>query len=344
MKIKEIDNKIIWEDFLKGVKDKTFLQSWNWGEFQKGIGEKIWRMGIYEEKSKLIGVALVIKVTAKRGCFLFVPHGPILSNSIEQIANSKKEMLKIVIKELKSIARREKIIFIRIAPFWERKEENIKIFRRLGFRDAPIHIHPELTWQLDITKSEDEILKNMRKTTRNLVKRAEKEGVEIFSSKDFKDIELFYRSYQETVRRHVFVPFARSFLEKEMRNFLPESVLLFFASWKGDILSCAMIIFWQGVAFYHHGASSSKFPKIPASYLLQWRAIKEAKKRGCQLYNFWGIAPEEDLTHPWHGLTLFKKGFGGEKREYVRTQDLPLSFLYFKNWIIEIIRRKKRRL
>jgi len=35
-------------------------------------------------------------------------------------------------------------------------------------------------------------------------------------------------------------------------------------------------------------------------------------------------------------------GFGGYKREYVRTQDLPLSWKYWPIAIFEFLRRKKR--
>lgn len=31
-----------------GIEEKTFLQSWNWGEFNKMMRDKIWRLGIYE--------------------------------------------------------------------------------------------------------------------------------------------------------------------------------------------------------------------------------------------------------------------------------------------------------
>ena len=34
-KIKEITQKQAWEDFLLECEEKTFLDSWNWGEFQK---------------------------------------------------------------------------------------------------------------------------------------------------------------------------------------------------------------------------------------------------------------------------------------------------------------------
>ena len=39
--VQEIKNKEIWEGFLLDCQEKTFLQSWNWGEFQIKTGNKI---------------------------------------------------------------------------------------------------------------------------------------------------------------------------------------------------------------------------------------------------------------------------------------------------------------
>jgi len=61
MEIREITNKEIWENFLLKCYEKTFLDSWNWGEFNKKMGNKIWRLGIYSNE-KLSSVALVIKI------------------------------------------------------------------------------------------------------------------------------------------------------------------------------------------------------------------------------------------------------------------------------------------
>ena len=45
MKITEIKDKIRWENFVQENKESTFLQSWNWGEFNEKTSEKIWRFG-----------------------------------------------------------------------------------------------------------------------------------------------------------------------------------------------------------------------------------------------------------------------------------------------------------
>jgi lipid II:glycine glycyltransferase (peptidoglycan interpeptide bridge formation enzyme) len=354
MEAREITEKKQWEDFLLGCEEKTFLQSFNWGEFNGSLGSKIWRLGVFEGDD-LVATAQFIKVSARRGRFLFLPHGPnVAENCPEQ---KKKEIFEKLLLEAQKIAIAEKCWFIRIAPIWKKNAFNEKIFNDSGFRDAPIHMHPEFTWELGLEGPQEEILARMRKTTRYLIKQAEKsEDIEIVQSKDIRDLKLFDPVFRETAKRQHFVPFSLSYLEKEFQSFANDGkISFFFGKYKGQVVSAAMIIFWSGIAFYHQ--SGSTHSKAPVSYLLQWEAIKEAKRRGCNAYNFWGIAPFrkigendgtkieiKDKNHPWYGLSLFKMGFGGGTKEYVKTKDLPLSSLYWLTFIFENLRKKKRNL
>jgi len=342
MEVREIQDKNIWENFLENCQEKTFLHSWNWGEFQIKMKNKIWRLGIGEDND-LSAVCLLIKIEAKRGSFLFVPHGPVVKIQSEE---SKAQILKILLAELKEIAKEEKVDFIRISPIWLKNDENIKIFQELGFRKAPIHIHPEMDWELDISFSEQEILAGMRKTTRYLIKQAlNNPDIKIIQSQDVKDINIFDKINQETVKRHNFVPFSLDYLKNQFSVFAPDNqITVFFGKFQEETIASGIFVFWQGIGFYHHGASLSKYSKIPIPYLLQWEAIQEAKRRGCKLFNFWGIAPEKDKFHPWAGLSLFKKGFGGHGKEYVATQDLILSNKYWLTFVFEKLRKMKRRL
>ncbi len=342
MNIQEIKDKNIWEGFFEQSREKTFLQSWNWGEFQKAMGNKIWRLGVYDNNN-LIVASLVTKIEAKRGSFLFVPHGPVIKKQSEK---KKAQILKLLLNELKKIAKEERVDFIRISPIWKRNKENIEIFRKLGFRNAPIHMHPELSWELDISSSEDELLMGMRKTTRYLIRQGLKnKNIKIIQSKELKDIEIFNEISKQTVKRHHFVPFSLEFLKKQLSAFNSDNqIFIFLAKYQEEIIASGIFIFWQNIAFYHHGASSLKHSKIPASYLLQWEAIKEAKKRNCKVFNFWGIISEKEKSHPWAGLSLFKKGFGGYEKSYVKTQDFPVSKKYWLIFIFEKLRKMKRRL
>ena len=336
MKIIEITDKRQWEDFMSTCQENSFLQSWNWGEFNKITGEKIWRLGVFDN-DKLEAVALVIKVKARRGSFLFIPYGP------AYLGDNKERVLKELTSFLKKLAKKEKVVFIRISPLLEKTEENLEIFKKAGFRDAPVHMmHPETTWLLDITKNEDEILKEMRKTHRNLIKRAKKEGVEIVQGVDEEDIKTFYDIHMETVRRHKFTPFSYDYIKSEIEVLKKDNqISIFSAKYDNKIISSAIIVFYGSQAFYHHGSSRSEYNKIPASYLTLWEAIKGAKKRGLKTFNFYGIV-EDKPKHPWYGLSRFKKGFGGYKEELLHCQDLPLSKKYALNYIVETMRKIKR--
>jgi len=347
--IKEINDKEIWEEFLEQCEEKTFLQSWNWGEFQILEGNKIWRFGVYSSQ-ELVGIALVIKITAKRGTFLFIPHGPIVKN---QIQVSKFQILNALLEELKKLANKENASFIRISPIWQRNEINERIFQGLGFRNAPIHMHAETTWELNIQAPEEEILAGMRKTTRYLIRQGQKnKDIQITKSRRIEDLEKFNKVYLETAKRHNFVVFPMRYLKNEFSSFInDDQILILFGKYKNEIVSVALFVFWQNMTFYHHSGSLSKYAKMPVSYLLQWEAIKEAKKRGCEFYNFWGINENEWRLkigkwkfgkHPWTGLSLFKMGFGGYRKEFIKTQDFVLKSGYWFNYLIETIRKIKR--
>lgn len=334
MQIKEITDKNKWENFVLNIKPNTFLQSWNWGEFNLKNGDKIFRLGIFDN-DMMVGTALIIKINARRGKFLFCPH--LVANSKWLMANSKA-----LFDYLKDLAVKEKVDFVRISPLVANTPENLKIFQDHGYKNAPIHMmHPEISWILDISRSEEDILKGMRKTTRNLIRRAERENVEFTELKTIDGIEEFYKLHEQTVGRHGFIPFSVDYLKKEFEAFAPDNqISIFFAKYSGQVLSSAIFVFSANSAFYHHGASQTS--KIPASYLLMWRIIQESKKRGCNVINFWGIAPEGQPKHPWAGLTLFKTGFGGYKEEYLHCQDLPITSKYWFNWLVETMRRWKR--
>ncbi len=321
--------------------EKTFLQSWNWGQFQQSMQKKIWRFGMYQD-GQLVSVALVIKMTAKRGSFLLVPHGPV----VELKSNPFKPfILKLLKDTLLELSKKEKTDFMRISPIWERTHENEKLFGELDFRLRPLHTHPESSWKLNIQSTEKELFDAMRKTTRYLIGKAQKDvDIEIIKSIDIGDIEQFNAMHLEVVKKQKFVPFSLEYFKKEFAAFLPDNqISIFFAKYKGKIIAASYEIFWSEVAFYHHAALLPEYKKIPVSYLLQWEAIEEAKRRGCKVYDFWGhIDPVKYPKHPYAGPTLFKMGFGGYVKEYVKTQDFVISQKYWLNYIIETARRIKR--
>ena len=390
MKIEEIKHPTVWNSFFNVNSSPSFLQSWEWGEFEKNNGYEILRLGIYSssnveknsDKSSrqartLKAMALVIKIKAKRGRFLFIPHGPIIE--VKNQKSKVKNILKTLLIKIQELAVKGNFTFIRIAPIFENTPENQKIFSDLGFKKAPIYMHAERLWILPLTVetrhasslqyiNDEQLLSGMRKTTRYLIRKAERDGVIIEKRTDEKAIADFWKIYEETAKRENFVPFSKDFIRKEFEAFNKTGNALFLfgkidsgvvpadstgppqndvilaseepalpagrrARPESNHLASALIIFTKSTAFYHQGASIHS--KIPVTYLLQWEAIKEAKRRGCLFYNFWGILQEGRTPKNWQGLTLFKTGFGGKQIDYLPTQDYIISPKYYLTYLYE---------
>src|SRR3989344_2412290 len=113
MKIITVEQKNIWERFISKNSPQSLFQSWDWGEVEKRVhasarGEYFWRWGIVDE-NQLVGIAQIQKISAKRGTFFHIRHGPIFSEY-------KKAYLSFLFDKLRSISRKNKCTFIRVSP------------------------------------------------------------------------------------------------------------------------------------------------------------------------------------------------------------------------------------
>lgn len=334
MEVRPIDSKSEWEEFLNTHAQSFYplFQSWNWGEVQIQLGTELLRFGLFNE-GKLLGIFQVTVIKARRGPYLHVRHGPVLfeftSDYFDKILNF-----------LKSLASAKKVSFIRFSPLIPKDSNSETIFAKLPFISSPIHnMDAEICWVLDLNKSEEELLSEMRKSHRYLIRKAPSMNIKIERTQKMSDIASFIELYKSLSKRKQFVPHRG--VTEEFEIFAKDNQAeLFLAYYEGKIISGAIILYVGNMGIYHHGASLDEYRNIPASYLIQWEAIQEAKRRGLKLYNFWGVAPTESKKHPWFGLSLFKMGFGGYKQEFLHAHDYIVSPLYAKTYAIELFYKK----
>ncbi|OGK17847.1 hypothetical protein A3B50_03800 [Candidatus Roizmanbacteria bacterium RIFCSPLOWO2_01_FULL_40_42] len=338
MNIQIVESKQDWETFLQIHPEANFLQSWQWGEFQKALGKTVIRTGLYKD-GKLAGVFLSVVEPAKRGRYMTVAGGPILDLSDQQSFEA-------FVSEVSRIAKENSCVFVRVRPQLIENEISKKLFEKAGFKSAPMHLTADLTSQLDLSQDEETLLRNMRKNTRYEINKAIKEGIRIEASSDPANIKEFYDLQLETAKRHDFVPFSYEFLHEQFKAFVQNNSVLLYKAYKDNkLLAEAFIIFYGSEATYHYGASTDEGRNYPGAYLIQWEAIKEAKKRGISRYNFWGVERLDNPKHRFYGVSVFKRGFGGQDVQYLHAQDLVMNpVAYSLNYALETIRRKSRRL
>ena len=293
-------------------KNSNLWQSLVWEKFQKELGQTVW---LFKKKE---ATALVVKHNLKFGyAWLDIPKGP--------IGNEKQfEML---LEEIITKTKNEKIIFIRIMP-----KRQLEI-RNLKFKIVKAHANyqPETTLKLDLNLSEEELLKQMKPKGRYNIRLAQKKGVKIIQSNNVKS---FYKILQETTKRDTFQGHSLNYYQKLLDSLKNQAVLLL-AEYQDKIIAGGIFIFTKKEGIYYYGASSNQHRAVMAPYLLQWKAIKGAKKRGCKFYDFLGIMPDfADSNHPWQGVTAFKKKFGGKIINYSSAQEIILCPFSYKFLIL----------
>ena len=103
-----------------------------------------------------------------------------------------------------------------------------------------------------------------------------------------------------------------------------------FEAWhEGRLLASAMLVVEGKRSFYLFSGSIREArgePKRYASYALQWAMLRDAREQGARIHDLWGIAPAgADERHPWFGVGLFKKGFGGTEIRWAGTWDVVVD-------------------
>ena len=363
MKSAEAMPKEKWNAFV--IKNNgSFLQSYEWGEFQKSVGREVRRLSGNDWQAQFIenNLPCVDKL------YWHCPRGPVLAKGQEQMANSQ---IPEIIDAVKKSADK-KVIFFRFGPEWllgchsERSEESLanasadklrdpsdivlgmteKELKNIGFKQLPYDIEPSQTQILDITKTEDELLAQMHEKWRYNIRLAQKKGVEVklSSSQDInfeQYFEEFYRlvskgtSERKNIKHH-----SKEYYKKQLA-INPSTTLragsqqfkeiLFVAEYEGKVIAANIVVIFGNKATYLHGATGSEHREVMAPHLLQWEQIKYAKSQDCSEYDFWGIFNEHTLDRrgkSWEGFTRFKKGFGGQEVNYVGYWDYPLD----KKW------------
>ena len=337
MRVEDITDKQQWDDFVTSHEEANFLHSWQWGEFHLSRGKTVVRRGVFDG-DKLIGVYEGEVETARRGRHIAVAGGPIVDWT-------DKPVVEALVADMREQGRKYHCAFVRVRPQLEKTDGSMRLFRELGLHAAPMYLSVELAGVLDLEKSEDELVKNMRQRLRRALRKAEKNGITIEKSTDPARMKEFYDIQLQTAGRHHFIAFSEDFLTKQFAAFAEDnSAVLYTARYNGEVLAQNFMIFYGNEASYHYGVSTELGTKLSGAPLLHMQAMRDARERGIKRYNFWGIVDEDDTKHRFYGVSVFKRGFGVDELRYVPAHDLILNpAKYAIDWTVETIRRKVRK-
>lgn len=318
----------------------TLFHSGAWIELQKQLPDREVGPIVYEETDgAVVGfTVLIIHSLPLSQKYAYINRGPVTSP--HELKTIKK-----LTKSAYSWCKKQNYLFLRVAfPVCWSEQEPQKLdiseltpelpqFPSLG-QNQPVH-----TIMIDLSKSEDEILAQMKSKGRYNIKVAKKHAVTVEKS---TDIVTFYDLVRTTTHRNKFTGHSKEYYEKFIKN-LGTLSSLYLAYYENKPIAGIITTTHGDTCTYYYGASSSKHRNVMAPFLLQWTAMREAKEHGYKWYDLFGVAPKDEPNHPWLGITQFKERFGGVRKEYFPTIDIPIHPLrYFLLRQLQVLRRKFR--
>jgi peptidoglycan pentaglycine glycine transferase (the first glycine) len=318
--------------------DGGFLQSDEWRKFQEAVGRKTY--GITGEKFNASVVEHSLPLVGK---YLYAPRGPVMSISNfqfptlptgRQVSNKISNLNNQFSKQIQSLidlAEKENAEWIRIEPASEEILNVIKENSNFKITKAPHDMQPREILVMNITKSEEEILAEMKSKTRYNIHLAEKKGVKTWNmehgTRNKKCIEEFLRLVKITAERNKITSHPENYYRKMLEAIPGDILKLYVAEYDNKIIAANLVVFYGNTATYLHGASDDDYRNAMAPYLLQWRQIQDACIAGCGKYDLGGVKINSKGGKSWEGVTRFKIGFSPKTNpvEFPGSWDIIIS-------------------
>lgn len=168
------------------------------------------------------------------------------------------------------------------------------------------------TVKLDLSLSIEDIWMNQFSSkNRNVIRKAEKDGVTIVESQDYEFFRQMYDQTMHNVNAEDFYFFPAEYYERFKETF-GENLILCFAMYEGKPISGSMFMFSKEYAHYHLSGRDRNYYKIAANNAVLWYGIQKAKERGCKWFHFGGGTTGEDDDLLLH----FKQNFSKDNGEF----------------------------
>jgi peptidoglycan pentaglycine glycine transferase (the first glycine) len=281
------------------------LQLWGWGEVKAAHNWRVERVLIKRDK-EVIGAAqlLIRKLPKPFSNLIYIPRGPVAGEA------NRREVLDAVANHSK---RAHSAVAVSVEPDWEVMPEVT------GWRQSANTILIPRTLILDLKRSEEELLGDMTKKTRQYIRKSSNEGIEIRQVKTKEELAACLDIYKQTARRANFGIHDDDYYY-DIYDKLGEFSPVFAAFLNDKPITFLWLAISKETAFELYGGMDDDGQRLRANYALKWHAIQTMRRWGVLRYDFNGLLND--------GVSAFKQGFASHETMLIGTYDRPLSPLY----------------
>lgn len=318
--LRSVHDPELWDAFVSSHPSGHLLQSWGWGALKSSAGWHPLRLALYDErKAEIVAAAQVLRrapgfLPPRVGHLAYIPRGPVLdwAREDEQGQSLWREFFFRLLPSLKKSG----AIAVQVElPLVDTSDAGVTAracLEDLCFRPAQ-PVQPARSILLDLAPAEDALLASMKEKWRYNVRLAARRGVEVRPAQGEQDVRAWYSLLQTTGQRDRFGIHTFDYYLRAWQLFTPrEQARLLLAEADGRLLAGIFVGCMARSALYLYGASGNEQRSLMPNYLLQWEAIRWAKRLGARSYDFWGIPATDDPGESMAGVYRFKSGWGGQ--------------------------------
>ena len=318
MQVREITDGQEWDALIATHPQAHPLQTWGWGDVKHASGWGVWRVAVTDEDGTLRAAAQVLRRQIPRLplSMIYAPRGPV----IDPMDGAALEVLSGAIRQH---ADKVGAIFFKIDPAWPAGTEHVLARAKFAPSNEPVQVTD--TYTLDLTKSEDDLLKKgMKSKTRQYINKGVTEGAEIIRDTTGEYLEACYQIYTETSRRAKFGLHPREYYDQIFRLYDPARQYLYISLREGVPLSFLWLACFGKHAVELYGGVSDAGKEYHSNYTLKWHGIKAMKAAGYTLYDLNGRVTE--------GIKQFKEGFGPDETLWIGPYDRVYHPVMYSAW------------
>ncbi len=335
MNFTHVENHAEWDSLLLSLPDAHLLQSWTWGELKAKYGWRAERIAWHNDQGDAIGAAQLLFRSIRGGLTMaYCPRGPVVDWG-------QPEIWKPILEGLIEHARSQGAFFLKIDPGIElpesfKRDDQLdqlratRSLREAGWLLSDEQVQFRNTLTLDLTADEELLLAGMKQKTRYNIRLAGRKGVTVREG-GVEDLKLLYQMYAETSLRDGFVIRPEAYYREAWGSFMGQgNAVPFIAEVEGEAVAALIAYRFGETAYYLYGMSRDAHREKMPNYLLQWEAIRWARRMGCRSYDFWGAPHEIKEGQSMYGVYRFKQGFGAEVVKTPGAWDFPLRPALYK--------------
>ncbi|MBN1964409.1 MAG: peptidoglycan bridge formation glycyltransferase FemA/FemB family protein [Anaerolineae bacterium] len=332
-----ITDRDAWNDLLRLLPGAHVLQTWEWGEFKRRTTGWTPERLAYRRGDETLAAAQVLTRRVGPLRVMYVPRGPALDYA-------DRATLAAVLAHLQGLARARFAIWLKIDPEVSLAtgvpgEEDdtpaptgqavVQTLRDLGWRQGG-EVQFRNTITVDLARPADDILMEMRQSTRRKVRTAEKKDV-IIRAGTPQDIPTLYELTRLTGERDEFLTRPLDYYRAAWGSFMEAGMAhALIAEYDGQPLAHVVLLHFSDKCWYTYGASSNEERQRMPNYALQWQAMQWAQAQGYRTYDFRGAPDVFDESDRMWGVWEFKRGFGGTVQRFIGAWDyVPYPPLYW---------------